>query len=106
MAEWNRSIEEDERAMETLKAPTKRSAAVNVSSKRYSVSEVLMVSKVDEDDLVDVIAAYKDGTIEKVIGLSVGSAPETDAPVAQGARAKRLRKVQQLVLSSWNSFSC
>ncbi|ORY33453.1 SPOC like C-terminal domain-containing protein [Naematelia encephala] len=49
MAEWNRSIEEDERCAEVLKGGTKRA-----------------VIEVDEEDLVDVVGAYQEGRIEKL----------------------------------------
>ncbi|ORX40593.1 SPOC like C-terminal domain-containing protein [Kockovaella imperatae] len=51
MAEWNQAIEEDERAVESLKAPTKRAAAT---------------VEVDEAELEDVAGAYREGTIDKV----------------------------------------
>lgn len=53
MAEFNKAIEEDERCVDVpRRGGTKRSAAT--------------AAEIDEDDLADVVGAYRDGKIDKV----------------------------------------
>ena len=99
MAEWNKAIEEDERAVESLKAATKRAPV------GYTVGEPLLYSQdeadvdgqIDEEDLADLPGAYREGTLDKVSlsGLRYGGSLMIHRCAAESPGAERLCESQE-----------